>query len=157
MAFDADFDILKEQFPSIEFISEENSFDKIRVNSDNILDLLHVLKAEAEFDFDMLSSFIAVDLQDNIELIYDLYSTTTNKSVKVFVLIDRNSPKIHSVVDVYKSAYFDECEIFDMLGVEFLGNKNLKRLFMPKEWLGHPLRKDYVQEDTRLAWNSRSS
>jgi len=154
MAFDANFDILKEQFSSIEFILEDNSFEKIRVNSDNIVDLLHLLKNEAEFDFDMLSSFIAVDIQDNIELIYDLYSTTTNKSVKVSVLIDRNSAKIQSIAEVFKSAHFDECEIFDLFGVEFLDNKNLKRLFMPKEWLGNPLRKDYIQQDTRLAWNS---
>ena len=59
-----------------------------------------------------------------------------------------------SITEIFKSAHFDECEIFDMFGIEFLGNKNLKRLFMPKEWVGYPLRKDYVLDDSRLAWNS---
>jgi len=154
MSFDAKFDILKEQFLNIEFISEENSFEKIRIDSNSIVGLLNVLKYDALFDFDMLSSFIAVDLKDNFELIYDLYSTNSNKSLQISTLIDRNSAKVSSITEIFKSAHFDECEIFDMFGIEFLGNKNLKRLFMPKEWVGYPLRKDYVLDDSRLAWNS---
>ena len=153
MSFDSDLDILKEEFTGIEFISEDNSFDKIRANSVDIVHLLNTLKNDAAFDYDMLSTFIAVDLGDKFELIYDLYSTDTNKSLKISVFIDRDCPKSPSVVEVFKSAHFDECEIFDLFGVEFVGNKKLKRLFMPKEWIGHPLRKDYVLEDKRLDWN----
>ena len=152
-SFDANFDVLKEQFPSIELISEENSFKKIRTDANELLALLNELKNDAMFDYDMLSTFIAVDLGENFELIYDLYSTETNKFMRVSVLIDRKFPKSPSVVDVFKSAHFDECEIFDMFGIEFSGNRKLKRLFMPKEWIGHPLRKDYVLEDKRLDWN----
>ena len=60
---------------------------------------------------------------------------------------------IKSVVSLYKSAHFDECEIFDLFGVKFEGNDNLKRLYMPETWQGHPLLKSYVQNDERLVWN----
>ena len=89
------------------------------------------------------------------ELIYDLHSTKTGNSKQISVLIDRNSPKIESVVDIYKSAYFDECEIYDMFGITFDNNPNLKRLLMPKGWIGHPLRKDYEQKDERLYWSEK--
>lgn len=153
MSFSKDFDTLKEQFSSLELISEDNSFEKIRVDANDITELLNTLKNDAAFDFNMLSTFIAVDLNDNFELIYDLYSTNANKFCRVSVLVDKNYPKAPTAVDVFKSAHFDECEIFDLFGVEFTGNKKLKRLFMPQGWIGHPLRKDYVFEDKRLDWN----
>lgn len=148
-----DFKILTDNFPGIELLSNENSFDKIRVDSKDLVDVLHFLKDIPEFDFDRLNSIIAVDLTDNFEVIYDLHSSDLAESVRVSVVIDRSSPKIPSVVEVFKSAYFDECEIFDLFGINFDKNPDLKRLFMPKGWIGYPLRKDYVQSDERLAWN----
>ncbi len=133
-----------------------NSFIKVRVDSNNLLSLLNFLKNNAEFDFDILISIIAVDLgvdANNIELIYDLYSSKNCKNARISVLVDRNSPHICSIVNVFKSAYFDECEIFDLFGVIFDNNPNLKRLLMPKGWIGYPLKKDYVEDDSRLSWS----
>lgn len=73
-----------------------------------------------------------------------------NKCVKISALIDRNNPVIPSIVSLFKSAYFDECEIFDLMGIKFENNTNLKRLLLPDGWDGFPLRKDYVLDDTRL-------
>ncbi|MEI8129554.1 MAG: NADH-quinone oxidoreductase subunit C [bacterium] len=147
------FDVL-EKF-NVEIIKKENSFDKIRVESSKLCDLLHLLKNNAEFDFDRLNTIIAIDLVDNFELIYDLHSVKTAQNAQVSVIVDRNSPKIPSITEIFKSAYYDECEIFDLFGIEFTNNKNLKRLFMPKGWIGHPLRKDYKQTDERLSWNEK--
>lgn len=145
------FDIL-EKF-NVEIIKKENSFDKIRVENSKLCDLLHFLKNNAEFDFDRLNTIIAIDLGDNFELIYDLHSPQIGQNIEISVILDRNSPKVSSITDIFKSAYFDECEIFDLFGIEFINNPNLKRLFMPKGWVGYPLRKDYKQTDERLAWN----
>lgn len=134
-------------------IIEENCFPKIRILPSELIDTLNSLKNNAEFSFDRLSTIIAVDLTDKFELIYDLHSIKTGQSARVSVLIDRDVPKVPSVVEIFKSAYFDECEIFDLFGVDFDKNPNLKRLFMPKGWIGHPLRKDYAQDDPRLNWN----
>lgn len=151
--FNINFEALKEQFPSIELVSDSNSFEKIRVNPDALLGLLNELKNDAMFDYDMLSSLIAVDLGENFELIYDLYSTGINKSVRISIYIDKKMPNVPSAVSVFESAHFDECEIFDMFGMDFKDNRKLKRLFMPETWVGHPLRKDYILEDKRLDWN----
>ena len=141
-----------EQF-NAEIVKNENSFDKIRVDSSKLFDLLHFLKNNAEFMFDRLNTIITVDLKDKFELIYDLHSVETGKTACVSIFVDRTSPKVPSVVEIFKSAYFDECEIFDMFGINFDKNPDLKRLLMPKGWIGYPLRKDYVQSDERLAWN----
>lgn len=145
-------DLLKENF-NIELCSRENSFDKICVDPSNLLLVLESLKNFPEYDFDRLTQIIAIDNKENIELIYDLYSTANAQFVRVRVELDGSLPKVNSVVEIYKSAYFDECEIFDMFGVDFVNNPKLKRLYLPHGWVGHPLRKDYVQNDERLAWN----
>lgn len=150
-----------EQF-NIEIIKNKNSFEKIRVEASKLYDLLDLLKNNAQFEFERLNTIVAIDLMnysaqevplDEFELIYDLHSIKTGDMVRISVILDRNSPKISSVVDIYKSAYFDECEIFDLFGIKFDKNPDLKRLLMPKGWVGHPLRKDYKQSDERLAWN----
>lgn len=147
------FDILIEKFKDLEIINNDNSFEKIRITSPNLIEIITSIINIPEYGFDMLSTIIAVDLGDDFELIYDLYSVKSNKFMRISVLLDRKSPIISTLTGLFKSAYFDECEIFDMFGIEFKDNPDLKRLFMPKGWIGHPLRKDYVQEDERLVWN----
>lgn len=152
------FDVLKERFPDIEIIKKENSFDKIRIENSKLRDLLKFLKNNAQFTFDRLNTIIAADLGVEaalFELIYDLHSVETGDMGRVSVLTDRNAPHVPSVVDIFKSAYFEECEIYDLFGITFDGNPNLKRLLMPKGWIGHPLRKDYELKDERLSWSER--
>lgn len=150
------FDVLKEKFSNLELIKNENSFEKIRVSAADLCDLLNFLKNNAKFSFDRLNTIIGIDLgadAGNFELIYDLHSIETGDFGRISVLVDRNSPKVPSIVEIFKSAYFEECEIFDLFGIIFDKNPNLKRLFMPKGWIGHPLRKDYEQKDERLEWS----
>ena len=135
---------------------ECKSFEKFNVEPFGLIETLNTFKNNAEYDFDRLNTIIAVDLgveSGQIELIYDLYSTNLGSTRRVSVLLDRNAPCVPSIVDIYKSAYFDECEIYDMFGVKFDKNPDLKRLLMPSNWVGHPLRKDYEQSDERLRWN----
>lgn len=150
------FEVLHEFGATVLDNTAKNSFNIIQVESLRLTDLLNFLKNNAEFDFDMLISITAVDLGvelNKFELIYDLYSSKNGQNGRVSVLLDRNAPHVPSVVSVFKSAYFDECEIYDLFGVVFDKNPNLKRLLMPKGWEGYPLRKDYKQEDKRLSWN----
>lgn len=126
--------------------------DKIRVEPSDLVKLLSILKNNPEFDFDMLFSITAVDLVEKFALIYDLYSTNLRGNLFVSVEISAGSPQIYSVVEIFKSAHFDECEIFDMFGIKFINNDNLERLYMPSGWIGHPLRKDYKFVDNRLMW-----
>lgn len=140
------FSILKSKFNNVDLINES----KVVVNSE-LVQVLDYLKNTPEFDFDILTSIIAIDLTDKIELIYQLMSSETSETLSVSYYTDNYTAP--TVTDIYKSANFDEREIFDLFGVEFIGNKNLKRLFMPENWVGHPLLKSYVQNDERLVWN----
>lgn len=132
------------------FNAEKVDEGKILVK-ENLLTVLNFLKNTPEFDFNILTSIVAVDLFEKIEIIYQLYSLSNNLTLNLSYFTENNS--VPSATEVYKSAYFDECEIFDLMGVEFSGNKNLRRLLLPKSWKGHPLLKSYKQEDERLSWN----
>lgn len=125
---------------------------KEQISPQELYETLSYLKEKNSFD--RLNTIIGLDLSDKFELIYDLYSTKAKENKRLSVFVDRTHPNITSVVEIYPSAYFDECEIFDMFGIVFKNNPNLKRLLMPKGWKGYPLRKDYVQDDERLAWNN---
>ena len=140
------FSILKAKFSNVDLINES----KVVVNSE-LVQVFDYLKNTPEFDFDILTSIIAIDFTDKIELIYQLMSSETSETLSVSYYTDNYT--VPTVTDIYKSANFDECEIFDLFGVEFIGNKNLKRLLMPENWVGHPLLKSYVQNDERLVWN----
>ena len=125
--------------------------DKI-VISDKIHDVLEFLKNH--YSLNMLKSITAVDLGNEIEILYNLYSVEDEEDVIVSIKVQSET---ETVTDLFESAIAEENEIYDMFGVFFIGNKSLKRLYMPENWEGYPLRKDYGQDDTRLAWNDNSN
>ena len=113
-------------------------------------DLLNNLAHLKASGFNILTSIIATDFRDCIELNYRLYSTFQTRFFdhKIYV-----KDEVDSVIPIYPSAHFDECEIYDMFGIKFNGNPNIKRILTPKSWIGHPLKKDYTLTDERLVWN----
>ena len=139
------FEMIKDKFPNVKLASE-----KIEVEVDDLCPILEYLKITPELSFDMLLSIIAVDYMNSVELIYPIISTYMNERINLSIKVQTDAK---SVIDLYPSAYFDECEIYDLFGVNFIGNNNLKRLLMPKSWIGHPLRKNYELKDKRLSWN----
>lgn len=103
------------------------------------------------YGFDILKEIAAVDKKDEgIELIYRLYSTENEEEVVISILVKDEAESISKIFD---SAVADEKEIYDLFGVKFIGNDELKRLYMPESWEGNPLKKDYSQSDERLNWN----
>ena len=103
------------------------------------------------YHFDVLKEIVAVDNQEaGIELIYRLYSVANEEDVLVSIKV---KDEAESVSYIFDSAVADEKEIYDLFGVKFIGNPELKRLYMPEAWNGNPLKKDYVEKDERLSWN----
>ncbi len=103
------------------------------------------------YHFELLKEIVAVDKkEDGIELTYRLFNSEDTEEVLVSVMVKDEAESICSVFD---SACADEKEIFDLFGVKFIGNNELKRLYMPEGWEGHPLKKDYENKDERLNWN----
>ena len=103
------------------------------------------------YGFDVLKEIIAIDNKNGYtELIYKLFSLEDEENVLVSINVQNEAESISNIFD---SAVADEKEIFDLFGIKFIGNEELKRLYMPESWQGHPLKKDYEQADERLNWN----
>lgn len=139
---------------NISVMTSEEAFGGIilSVTKDDILKTIQLLKAEK---YDMFISVGAVDCGENFELVYNLYSTSLSKKIIVKTSVSRQRPELQSVSSLYSTANWHERECFDLMGVSFLNHPDLKRILMPADWIGHPLRKDYKLEDERLSWNKR--
>jgi len=107
-----------------------------------------------EEKFDMLANLTAVDWpkrEKRFDVVLDLYSFPKNERLRVKVHA-ADAEAVPSVVSVWPAANWQEREVFDMFGIAFSGHPDLKRILLPDEWQGYPLRKDYdiLQQDT--AW-----
>lgn len=106
---------------------------------------------ESEVGFNLLADLTAIDYpqrERRYEVIYQLYSFSRNERLRLKVPLGE-SEVIESVVPVWSTADWLEREVFDMFGIRFANHPNLKRILLPDEWQGHPLRKDYgiLQQD----------
>ena len=105
--------------------------------------LARELRSEAQLDFDFLFCVTAVDWKTHLVMVYHLTSTVHRHTLVVKAKLDHERPVIRTVADIWRTAEFHEREAFDLMGVEFMGHPDLRRLFMTDEWQGWPLRKDY--------------
>jgi NADH-quinone oxidoreductase subunit C len=83
------------------------------------------------------------------QLSYHILSHTDKERIRLRVLLDGDAPAVESITSVWPSANFYEREVFDLFGISFEGHPNLRRIMMPDDWQGHPLRKDYPVEGYR--------
>ena len=137
---------------NIEFLNQIAAECKIEGEKICINNKLHdfIKLFKNDYSYTMLKSITAIDLGDEIELLYNLFSVEDEEDAIISIKVKNEA---ESVADLFESAKADENEIYDMFGVRFIGNEDLKRLYMPENWAGYPLRKDYIQDDSRLAWN----
>ena len=107
------------------------------------------LRTGAEYLFDYLECITGVDYPDDkqIRVVYHLYSYSKKHRVVLKCYLDREDPALPTVVNVWSSANWQERECFDLLGVLFEGHPDLRRLLLPDDWEGYPLRKDYEEKE----------
>ena len=103
------------------------------------------LKDDPETAMDCLSNQSGVDYKDRIEVVYHLFSYRHRHNAILKVKLPRDNPSVPTLEGLWKSANWMEREIFDLLGVNFEGHSDLRRLLMPEDWPGYPLRKDFVE------------
>jgi NADH-quinone oxidoreductase subunit C len=106
-----------------------------------------ILKYNKQLDFDYLSELHGTDFETHMEVYIYLYSYRNTQELVVKVKLDRDQPKIDSVVSLWAGANWPECEAYDLLGIVFTGHPNLHRIMLGENWVGHPLRKDYVDDN----------
>jgi len=121
----------------------------IRVDPAAIVDVCRFLRDESDLQFDSLSNETGVDYKAKgvIEVVYHLYSYPHRHAIVLKVDAPRDTPVVPTVETVWKAANWLEREIYDLLGVTFEGHSDLRRLLMPEDWIGHPLRKDFVEPE----------
>ena len=129
----------------------------IRIERSRIVEVCNALKADAETPFDYLSDLTCVHWPDKreapLEVVYQLYSISKNERVRLKVAT--NGAGVESVTSVWPAADWPEREVYDLFGVVFHNHPDLRRILLPPDWDGHPLRKDYPLEFIENAWTQR--
>jgi NADH-quinone oxidoreductase subunit C len=120
----------------------------VLVKPEAIAEVCLFLKTDPRTRMDSLMNLTAVDWpkRNQIDVVYHLFSYTHRHVFILKVQADRASPVVRSVESVWKAADWLEREQFDLLGVQFQGHPDLRRVMLPDDWVGHPLRKDYKEE-----------
>ena len=129
----------------------------IRIQPTLILDVCAALRSDSETPFNYLSDLTCVHYPDRkeapFEVVYNLYSISKNERVRLKAAADGEG--IDSVTSVWPSADWPEREVYDLFGVVFRNHPDLRRILLPPDWEGHPLRKDYPLEFIENAWTAK--
>lgn len=137
-------------------VGEEMSVDVnatpvcVTIPTTKLLQVCEAVYKHPDFYFDTLSCLTGLDNgkeAGTMEVIYNLYSIPFNHHLMVRVVLPRENAELDSVVSVWRTANWQEREAFDMYGIVFNNHPDLRRILMPADWEGYPLRKDYVQQE----------
>ena len=136
---------LESKFPGTQVGLELSS---LLIPKENWRDIASLLKTAPEYGFDYLSSVTGVDYKDYVEVVYHLFSIEKKEGpLTVKVRTDAQKSAVPSVTPIWRSAEFQEREAYDLVGVQFEGHPDLRRILMWEGFQHHPLRKSYVPED----------
>lgn len=113
-------------------------------------DVALLLRDHEELRLEFLRNMTGVDYETYMEVAYFMINLTDKQQYCVKVRTDRDNPEIPSVTSVWETANWNEREIYDLLGIRFSGHPDLRRIMLPDDWVGHPLRKDYVPLDPEV-------
>jgi len=119
---------------------------------DRLIAICEFLRDIPELSFKFLADVTAVDRYPNeprFEVVYHLLSLETGERLRLKVRLPEDNPRVLSVLPVWPAANALEREVFDLFGIYFEGHPSLRRIFMPEDWEGYPLRKDYPTEGYR--------
>ncbi|MBE3597011.1 MAG: NADH-quinone oxidoreductase subunit C [Hydrogenibacillus sp.] len=117
------------------------------VQTERIADVARYLRDEPSLRLDFLNDLHGIDFPDRMEVFYFLQSHQHGHFVALKVRVDRENPHVPTITGIYPAADWQERETYDHFGIIFDGHPNLRRILLPDDWVGHPLRKDYVPHD----------
>jgi NADH:ubiquinone oxidoreductase subunit C len=122
----------------------------VAVSATHLVELCRYLRYDPPLSFDFLSFVTSTDWKTHFEVVYYLVSTVhKHKLVLKVKLEDRSKPEVPTISTLWPTADWQEREIFDLMGIHFTGHYNMRRILLPENWEGYPLRKDYVAKPDR--------
>lgn len=139
---------IKEKFPhEILDVTEFRGQVSVTVKRDRIKDICKYLHDEPDIEMDYLSDLCGVDYigkrRFRFEVVYNLYSLRHQHRIRIKALLPEDEPSIDTVTEIWKGANWHERETYDMFGIIFNDHPDLRRILLPEDWEGFPLRKDY--------------
>ena len=147
---------LKERFAkSILEVGEFRNELTIILRKEGIVRISQFLRDDPELCFNFLSDLCGVDYlkrKPRFDVVYNLYSIKKNHRVRLKIKVD-DGENVPSVTSVWSTANWHEREVFDMFGIRFDGHPDLRRILMPEDWEGHPLRKDFPLTKEEVMFN----
>ncbi len=139
---------------SSEFIGQLS----IRIDAPHIVEICDALKRDSKTPFNYLSDLTCVHFPERedapFEIIYNLYSIAGNERVRLKVAV-KEGDSVESVTGVWPTANWMEREVYDLFGVAFSNHPDLRRILLPEDWEGHPLRKEYPLEFIENSWTAK--
>lgn len=127
-------------------VAEFRGQTMVRVRKQDLLPVMQFLRDDVDLQYNMLTNLCGVDWieeDERFEVVYHLLSIPNRDRICIKVRAAEADPTVPSVVGVWPTANWHEREVYDMFGVVFEGHPDLRRILMPADWEGHPLRKDY--------------
>lgn len=146
---------IKEKFPALQEIPKPEGQTRgdelyVSVPAASLVELCRFIRFDPPLSFDFLSFVTSIDWKTHYEVVYYLTSTLhKHKLVLKVKLDDRADPEVPTISTVWPTADWQEREIYDLMGIKFQGHYNLRRILLPDDWVGFPLRKDYVAKPDR--------
>jgi NADH-quinone oxidoreductase subunit C len=131
-------------------IDEAASPKAIVIGASSLIKVMTLLHDNENLYFDSLSCLTGLDNGEEagkMEVIYNLYSIPFDHHLMIKVIVDRVNPVLPTITSIWKTADWQEREAYDMLGIKFDDHPDLRRILMPADWDGFPLRKDYKEQE----------
>ncbi|MEO8207834.1 MAG: NADH-quinone oxidoreductase subunit C [Chloroflexota bacterium] len=129
-------------------IRQRHDETELRIAAKDVPDVLRALHDEPELGFEILADLAGVDTGDHMQVVYHLWSETTPDWLRIIADdLSRDEPRAPSITFLWKGAEWLEREAYDMFGIVFEGNRDLRRIFMPPDYRSFPLRKDFLLPD----------
>ena len=140
---------LRKKFPGSIVETEEMPADFIPINQKNWAEIAAFLRDDPDLRFDSLQCITGVDLgEEGMDVRYNFHSMTHLHKIEIRISVDSENPRIPSIEQIWRVGDWFEREVYDMYGIIFDGHRDLRRILLPDDWEGWPLRKDYETQET---------
>lgn len=135
----------------VSFINEkDHDLPYIIIKNEYWVQCAELMRDHKELKLNYLRNVSGVDQETHLEVVYHLLALSTKDEFCVKVKTNHDAPSIPSVTPLWSTANWNEREIFDLLGIDFPGHPDMRRIMMSDDWVGHPLRKDYEPFDPEV-------